>query len=152
MNWINYFKEIAHVVKSKSKDENFKVGAVIVAEDKSILSTGYNSFPRGIESTALRQSKPPKYYWIEHAERNAIYNAAKNGIKLDGATIYLTASYPCADCARAIINSGRKTIYCHTSSGPYNTHWINHYKVAEEMLKEAGIQINFYEFTRNHEE
>ena len=48
MNWIEYFRNIAHQVKLKSKDNNTQIGAVIVGKDNEILSTGYNSFPRGI--------------------------------------------------------------------------------------------------------
>lgn len=150
MNWIEYFKNLANHVSLKSKDKNFKVGALIVGEDNAILSSGYNSFPRGINDRVdNRQIKPEKYYWIEHAERNAIFNAAKNGIKLDGAKIFLTSSYPCADCARAIINCGIKTIYCYRSSGPYNEHWNKHYEVSKVMLEEAGVTIFFYEDSWN---
>ena len=48
MRWVQYFRELAHTVKRKSKDNNTQIGAVIVGKDKEIVSTGYNSFPRGI--------------------------------------------------------------------------------------------------------
>lgn len=78
MNWKEYFRNIAHQIKLKSKDEKTQIGAVIVGIDNEIVSTGYNSYPRGInDSIAERQERPEKYYWFEHAERNAIYNANK---------------------------------------------------------------------------
>ena len=62
MNWIEYFYNIAEEVKKKSKDKNTQIGAVIVGKDKEIVSTGYNSFPRGIDDErADRQEKPEKY-------------------------------------------------------------------------------------------
>ena len=73
MNWKEYFRNIAHQVKLKSKDKYTQIGAVIVGADNEIVSTGYNSFPRGIyDNEPLRQERPEKYYWFEHAERNAI--------------------------------------------------------------------------------
>ena len=106
MNWVEYFYNIAEQVKEKSKDERTKIGAVIVGKDKEIVSTGYNSFPRGIEDYKKeRQERPEKYYWFEHAERNAIYNAARIGVSTKGCTMYLTCGIPCADCARGIIKA-----------------------------------------------
>ena len=73
MRWVEYFYNIAEQVKEKSKDERTKIGAVIVGKNKEIVSTGYNSFPRGINDfKPERQERPEKYYWFEHAERNAI--------------------------------------------------------------------------------
>jgi deoxycytidylate deaminase len=66
MNWKEYFRNIAHQVKLKSKDEKTQIGAVIVGEDNEIVSTGYNSFPRGIsDDISERQERPEKYFWFE---------------------------------------------------------------------------------------
>ena len=116
MNWTDYFYNISQQVKEKSKDERTKVGAVIVGKDKEIVSTGYNSFPRGIvDNRPERQERPEKYYWFEHAERNAIYNA-RIGVSTRGCTMYLTCGVPCADCARGIINGGISRIFVTRSS------------------------------------
>ena len=94
MEWNRYFFNIAEEVKKKSKDKNTQIGAVIVGQDKEIVSTGYNSFPRGIDDNKIeRQEKPEKYFWFEHAERNAIYNAARIGVSTKGCTIYLGLMY-----------------------------------------------------------
>ena len=67
MRWVEYFRTLAHTVKLKSKDENTQIGAVIVGKDKEIVSTGYNSFPRGLKDNLKeRQERPEKYYWFEH--------------------------------------------------------------------------------------
>ena len=111
--WLRYFINIAEQVKLKSKDRSTQIGAVIVGKDKEIRSTGYNSFPRGLDDEVPeRQERPEKYYFFEHSERNAIYNAARVGIPLDESVIIVTSGIPCADCARAIINSGIKAVYC----------------------------------------
>ena len=68
MDWKDYFLNIAETVKEKSKDQRTKIGAVIVGNDNEIVSTGYNSFPRGIDDNQeSRQVRPEKYYWIVHA-------------------------------------------------------------------------------------
>ena len=65
MEWNRYFFNIAEEVKKKSKDKNTHIGAVIVGQDKEIVSTGYNSFPRGIDDEKEdRQEKPEKYFWF----------------------------------------------------------------------------------------
>ena len=147
MNWTQYFVNIAEVVKLKSKDINTQIGAVIVGRDHEIVSTGYNSFPRGIKDLEPeRQERPEKYYWMEHAERNAIYNAARIGVSTNHCTIYLTCGMPCADCARAIINAGIRTIYCKSGDvGAKDARWVEHAKRSEIMFKESDVRVIYYE-------
>ena len=146
MNWTDYFLNIAEQVKLKSKDLNTQIGAVIVGCDNEILSTGYNSFPRGLDdSKEERQERPEKYFWFEHAERNAIYNAASVGTPLKGSTIYLTCGLPCMDCARGIINSGIKKVYCKRVCTTSNKNmWDEHQTRSIDMLSECGVEVIFY--------
>jgi dCMP deaminase len=139
--WHDRFFQLAAHISTWSKDST-KVGCVIVGTEREILSTGYNGFPRGIQEGQEddpRTQRPVKYQWTEHAERNAIYNAARNGIRLDGASLY-TNWFPCSDCSRAIIQSGIKLVagieptYEHPTYG-------NDFKVSLQMLTEAGVQI-----------
>lgn len=147
MNWTEYFYNIAQQVKEKSKDNNTKIGAVIVGKDKEIVSTGYNSFPRGIEDEKTkRQSKPEKYFWFEHAERNAIYNAARIGVSTKGCTMYLTCGIPCADCARGIINAGISKIFIMRDAGAQSKKWEDSAARSNEMFSEAGVKIEWYNF------
>jgi dCMP deaminase len=147
MNWKEYFRNIAHQVKLKSKDEKTQIGAVIVGEDNEIVSTGYNSFPRGIsDDISERQERPEKYFWFEHAERNAIYNAARNGVSTKGTTMYLTCGIPCADCCRGIINAGITTIVCEVGdAGAKGPKWEESGKRSLQMFNEAGVKIQYYE-------
>lgn len=146
MKWSEYYLGIAEAVKLKSKDQSTQIGAVIVGDDKQIVSTGYNSFPRNIvDGNDDRQLRPEKYYWMEHAERNAIYNAALNGVSTKGTSIYLTCGIPCCDCARGIINSGIKKVYCKEQDTTKNReHWDEHAKRSMEMFTEADVDVIFY--------
>jgi dCMP deaminase len=146
MNWKEYFRGIAHQVKLKSKDRYTQIGAVVVGSDNQIVSTGYNSFPRGINDIIdARQERPEKYYWFEHAERNSLYNAALIGVSTKGCTMYLTCGIPCSDCARGIINSGIKRIVCERVGGAVGNLWDEHAKRSIEMFSEAGVKIEYYE-------
>ena len=147
MNWNDYFLTIAESVKLKSKDRRTQIGAVIVGEDKEIVSTGFNSFPRGIDDNVEeRQVRPEKYFWFEHAERNALYNAARIGVSTKNTTMYLTCGIPCADCARGIISSGVRAIYCKQEDTTKNReHWDEHAERSIQMFQEAGVDIFYYE-------
>jgi dCMP deaminase len=146
MNWTEYFLNIAEQVKLKSKDKSTQIGAVIVGVDNEVLSTGYNSFPRGLDdSKEERQERPEKYFWFEHAERNAIYNAARIGVSLKNSTIYLTSGLPCMDCARGIVNSGIKVVWCKTECTTKNKEkWVESQMKSQQLLNECGVQVFYY--------
>jgi dCMP deaminase len=95
MNWDEYAIGIAEAVSKKSKDPWKKVGSVILREDKSIASVGYNGFPQGVEENWADRDERRKY--VIHAEQNAL-RYIKPG---DGDTIYCTL-LPCGDCIKAI--------------------------------------------------
>ena len=147
MRWVEYFRNLAHQVKLKSKDTSTQIGAIIVGVDKEIVSTGYNSFPRGInDKKDERQERPEKYYWFEHAERNAIYNAARIGVSTKGTTMYLSCGVPCSDCARGIINSGIIRIFCERGGSASNSaKWDESAERSWEMFDEAGVKVCFYD-------
>ena len=140
------FINIANVVKLKSKDNSTKIGVVIVGKGNEIVSTGYNSFPRGIDDTVpKRQERPEKYIWFEHAERNAIYNAARIGVSTNGCTMYMSCGLPCADCARAIINCGIVKIVVgggDSAKGPQFNDDMN--SKVREMFREANVEVEYY--------
>ena len=135
----------AHVA-GWSKDTSTKVGAVIVDSRNVLISMGWNGFPRGVnDNVAERHERPLKYSYTEHAERNAIFNAAAVGSKLQGSSMYLPW-FPCSDCARAIIQSGIAKIYCYKPSGQErDKRWSDEFDVAFRMLREAGVEIYYIE-------
>ncbi|MBI1261280.1 MAG: dCMP deaminase [Rhizobiales bacterium] len=107
-NWDDYFMSMLPMIASRSKDPDTKVGCIIVGADHTPRTTGYNGLVSGIDDNRPERwsrENGEKYFWCEHAERNAIFSAARNGVALEGATIY-TSLMPCVDCARGIIQSG----------------------------------------------
>lgn len=146
MKWTEYFLSLAEVVKEKSKDKNTHIGAVIVGRGNAVLSTGYNSFPRGINDfDESRQERPEKYFWMVHAEMNAIINAARIGVSTTDTIMYLTCGIPCTNCGKAIINAGIKEIYCKKEDTTVNRKkWDEEAKRTLEMFGEAGIVVNYY--------
>jgi dCMP deaminase len=145
MKWDEYFINIAEQVKLKSKDEKTQIGVVIVGKDNEIVSTGYNSFPRGInDNLSERQERPEKYFWFEHAERNAIYNAARIGVSTMGTTMYMTCDLSCADCARAIINSGVSKVVFKRSTKDWPIIWRESAQRSLQMFEEAGVVVEYY--------
>jgi dCMP deaminase len=99
------FLERADKIASSSKDQSTKVGAFFVDEDEiSLLGFGYNGMPRGMpDSDAEKNKRPEKYLWYEHAERNAIYNAAQP--LMENAMIFCS-HFPNMESARAIVSVG----------------------------------------------
>lgn len=150
MKWDNYFMTLVYLISMKSKDQKTKHGAVIVDSDHGIRSTGYNSFPRGIyDDIQERQERPEKYFWFEHAERNAIYNAARIGVSVDNCTMY-TAGIPCMDCARAIVQAGIKKVIVHKSyvddqKGQGQEVWKEHTKRTIVLFNEASVTLEFFD-------
>jgi dCMP deaminase len=142
-NWDEYYLSVCRVVAARSKDPNTQVGCVIVGPAHEIRSTGYNSFPRGIrDDVPERLERPMKYLWIEHAERNAICNAARMGTALEGCTVYVEIM-PCMDCARAIVQAGISSV---AVSGERmkqysSAYYDEHFGMVEVLFAEAGVRV-----------
>lgn len=122
-----------------SNDPDQKVGTVLLGKSMEILGIGHNSIANGIRDSPHRWERPAKYMWVEHSERNAIFNAARNGIALDGC-IAVATLFPCADCARALIQVGARTLVVPRPDMDH-PRWGHHFKVACEMLAEAHVEV-----------
>jgi dCMP deaminase len=146
INWDDLFMTEAYLAAMKSKDQNTHVGAVIVGPDNEVRSTGYNSFVRGLnDDVPDRQIPPEKYFWFEHGERNAIYNAGRVGIPLKGCRMY-TNGIPCADCARGIIQSGIIEVIVDKSWDEDNSEkWAENARRSLIMFAESGVNIRYWE-------
>lgn len=139
-SWDEYFMEMADIVKTRATCLRRQVGAVIVL-DRRILASGYNGAPSGLkhceETGCLREQLGiPSGERHElcrglHAEQNAIIQASLHGVKIAGATIYVTLQ-PCAVCAKMIINAGIKRL---VYKGDYAD------ELSRQMLEESGIEI-----------
>ncbi|MBS1722854.1 MAG: dCMP deaminase family protein [Armatimonadetes bacterium] len=139
---------MAYLFAMRSSDTSTQVGCVIVDASHTVVSLGYNGWPRGVEPFEPgdpRWDRPGKYLWMEHAERNAIYNAGRTGASLSGSTFYVTL-FPCADCARGIVQVGAKEVVYHTVSTELMTKatshsWDESYQASLKMFEEAGVVV-----------
>lgn len=143
-SWDEYFMEIARAVAKRSTCDRGRVSCVI-ARDKQILVTGYAGAPKGLPhcdevghliKTVTHENGEQTQHCMRtcHAEQNAIVQAAKIGVAIDGGTLYCKMT-PCAACAKMIINAGIKRIVCE-----------KHYRVAaesEELFRLAGVELNY---------
>jgi len=146
MNFDDYYMNMAYLVAMKSKDESTHIGAVVVGSDNEVRSVGYNSYPRGInDNLPERQVRPEKYFWFEHAERNAVYNATLLGTSLKGCRMY-TNGIPCMDCARAIVQAGIKEVIIDKKWDDNNDDiWIENAKRTKILFQETGVSLRFWE-------
>lgn len=145
ISWDEYFMGVAKLSAMRSKDPNTQVGACIVSQDNKILSMGYNGFPIGCSDDDFpwaREGDPleNKYFYTTHSELNAILNY--RGGSLDGAKIYVSL-FPCNECAKAIIQSGIKTIVYAEDKYEKTASVI----ASKRMLRSAGVEIIHYEHT-----
>ncbi|MGI6120471.1 MAG: deoxycytidylate deaminase [Desulfosporosinus sp.] len=139
-SWDNYFMQLAFVVAERSTCLRRQVGAVLVKE-KQILSTGYNGSPSGLlhcnEVGCMRQNlsvpsgERHEICRAVHAEQNALVQAAKHGVAIRGADLYVTHQ-PCVLCTKLMINAEiQRVIFTHSYPD----------QLAVKMAKEAGLQF-----------
>ena len=138
-DWDQYFMGLAYYVATKSKDRSTTVGSVIVGPDNEIRTTGYNSFVRGFDEEPKHHERPLKYEVTEHAERNAIYNAARVGTPLNRCRIYLPW-LPCTDGARAIIQSGIIEVIT-PKENPGSGNWMEKSEIIVDMFHKCGVKL-----------
>ncbi|MEJ6394622.1 deaminase [Gymnodinialimonas sp. 2305UL16-5] len=141
--WTKRFVDLCAHIASWSEDHDRHVGCVIVGPDgHELRATGYNGLPRGVsdhDQRRFERASGEKFFWGEHAERNAIYNAARVGVPLQGCILYVNR-FPCADCARAIIQCGIVRVVCPLI--PENDGALDYsFQVARQMMEEAGVRL-----------
>lgn len=144
-SWDNYFMEIADTVATRATCDRGRSGCVIV-RDRQILVTGYVGSPVGLphcddvghqmKKLVHEDGKVTQHCMrTVHAEQNAITQAAKRGIALEGSTLYCRMT-PCRTCAMLIINCGIKRVVCEKK---YHAG-----AESEAMFKTAGIQLDYF--------
>jgi len=143
--WDTRFFQLCHLTATWSEDRRRKVGAVIVGAANEVRAIGYNGLPRGVSGKVDERHSPEereKYHWFEHAERNAIYNAARAGTSVQGCRLYVSL-FPCADCARGIIQSG--IVQVNTFDRPdKDDNFERSFEVALTMFEEAQIELRIF--------
>ena len=139
-DWDTYFMTIAQEVATRSSCIRRHIGAVIV-RDKRIIATGYNNVPSGCshcdevgclrEQLGIPSGQKHELCRGIHAEQNAIVQAARYGLPIDGAVIY-TTTYPCVQCTKMLINCGISEIV-------YGDSYPD--ELSQQMLEEVGMKI-----------
>jgi len=137
LKWDEYFMGIAMMSAMRSKDPNTSVGACIVSQDNRILSVGYNGMPRGCSDDEypwerVGENLETKYFYVCHAELNAILNYTGTDIK--GAKVYTTL-FPCNECTKALIQSGISEVIYYSDKYSNTDSTI----AAKRMFKSAGV-------------
>jgi dCMP deaminase len=140
LKWDLRFLQLAATVATWSRDPSTKVGAVLVRGDKTIASLGFNGFPRHIhDDPALYADRQAKYSYVVHAELNAILTAAE---KPGGTSLYVDPFPPCAECTKAIIQSGIcQIVSWELPGGEKGERWKDSFALSESMLKQANIPL-----------
>lgn len=140
--------QFADKIASKSKDQSTKVGASFKSVYNGMpthpISFGYNGMPRGLDDNhPERNERPEKYIWYEHAERNAIYNAARP--MLQDKIIFLS-TFPNMESARGIVSTGISEVV--TDLATYDKNDSMHQRVMQ-LFTETGVEVNILD-VKNH--
>ena len=135
-NWDKRFLQLAEHIAQWSKDPSTKVGAVIVRPDKTICSTGYNGFPKGMQDGPnWLKDREEKYSRIIHAEINAILHSKED---LKAYTLYVSPFMPCDRCSVQIIQTGIKRV---VTTDLVVERWIESFNKTENYFKECGVEL-----------
>lgn len=134
-----------------SPDTSTQTGAVIVC-DGQIVGAGCNDIPLGVQRKQERLVRPMKYDYVEHAERNALFDFASKNTGVNKPIEMYALWAACADCARAIICMGVDTVHTHafylgdTGKGRNRKDWNNSISSSMSMFAEANVKVVFHEF------
>lgn len=138
---------MSHIVAERSPNRGTKVGAVIYHPvSQATLSVGVNKLPQGMDVTReeLHQAPLKGMVW-EHAERNAIFLAARHGVRTEGMGIAVNW-YPCAECARAIVDAGITQLVC-SEPDFRNERWKASWLTAQHILHCGGVEVLYVHTT-----
>ena len=134
--WNDYFLGLAKVVSQRSHDVHTKHGCVITDKNNRILGVRYNGFPKGLDDSKLPLSRPEKYPWFIHSEKNALANCV---VRPDDGIAYVTGQC-CNDCIMSLWQEGIQTVYMIDDHG---THLFddNAKKIFDTFVQMSGIRI-----------
>jgi len=136
--WDQFYLGMAQYIATASKDPSTKVGAVIVRPNNTVISVGYNGFPRGMsDHPSLYEDRETKYSRIVHAEMNAILNA--HG-PVDGCTLYCTFT-PCDRCAVFVVQAGITRVVSPEPTPEQLERWGNSLAATRAIFQEAGVMM-----------
>lgn len=145
LSWDDFFIALCFLAAQRSRDPNTQVGAVVVNDQHVVVGLGYNGFPRGVPDGALPWAReaPPggssldtKYPYVVHAEVNAVLNTASSA---RGCVLFV-ALFPCAECAKVIIQSGIvEVVYADDKYAGVET-----FVASRRLLALAGVRVRHH--------
>lgn len=130
--------DLQELAERQSDDPHTKVACRVTTPDGTVLLEAANTFTHGAVVTPQMLERPEKYDWIEHAERNAIFAAARQGLALQGQEMHLTG-FPCVECARAIAQSGIATLHHGSTTGFDDARYK--FSKSREILERANVRL-----------
>lgn len=140
-----WYMDLCYNVAQMSHDPRTQNGAILLCEDGEFVG-GLNDLPKDVETKPTRLESPEKYYWIEHAERGALYFAVSQGMDVRGSTLYCPWA-ACADCGRAIAMMGVSTLIRHKQAmnrvmdAHAHDQWAHSIEVGDEIMRARGVDI-----------
>jgi dCMP deaminase len=137
---IDELMRLAHQAARLSPNRVRQVGAALVAAQGGTVIARCNTFPRGVRDLPERHEGDGRFVWMEHAERNAILEAARHGIATADATL-ATTFFPCIDCARAIVQSGIAHL-CTPAPDYSDAVWGDAFRRSRVILEEGGVEMH----------
>ena len=148
-HWDVKFLELAKHISTWSKDPSRQIGAVAIGQNRKILATGYNGFPRGVYDTDERlNDRKEKYKLIVHAEMNCIYNATLNGVSLQGSHLYVYGLPVCHECAKGVVQVGvsrvimSDDIWVLDDRLENDRKWIDSFNRTKQIFTEGNVVVN----------
>ena len=148
-HWDVKFLELAKHISTWSKDPSRQIGAVAIGQNRNILATGYNGFPRGVYDTDERlNNRKEKYELIVHAEMNCIYNATLNGVSLQGSHLYVYGLPVCHECAKGVVQVGVSRvimpddIWVLDDRLENDRKWIDSFNRTKQIFTEGNVVVN----------
>lgn len=141
----------AHVA-SWSKDPSTKVGAVAVSKDQRLLSMGWNGFPRGFQDRPeLYADREYKYDYVVHAEKNCVYNAAREGVSLIDSTMYVHGMLVCSQCALGVRQCGVSRVVIATPDvDVVKVKWLEEFEKSGFVFYDGGISFDVFVIDDGH--
>ncbi len=138
--WTNRFLSTAKHYSTFSCDPSTKVGAVAV-RDNRVVSAGWNGYPRGFDDSPQRYAdRTLKYQFVVHAEKNCIYNAAREGISLVGTEMFVSGMIVCSLCALGIAQAGVKAVHMAMPSAKDYERWKDEFAKAIYIFDKSWIE------------
>lgn len=134
--WTNYFLGLAKVASQRSHDIHTKHGCVITDQHNRILGVGYNGFPKGLDHDQLPLTRPEKYAWMMHSERNALSNCI---VRPDNGIAYVTGQC-CNDCIMALWQEGVKKVVMIDDHGTHKFDQ-NAKEIFDHFINLSGLEI-----------